>query len=116
MSAEGGKGDPEAARLLARVLDKLDLVLYKHGLEFRDDRDWANFAEEVREIVHTYYDDVTGGDSSYDPNAAPDSTETTETDVDGSETLDSSGGSDSPVAKKRRANVDAGHAAPTARE
>lgn len=63
------KGDPNPTRLLERLLDKIDLVLTQHGMGFREERDWADFGGEVQALCFKYYDDFTGGDSSYDPNA-----------------------------------------------
>ena len=61
----------DATKLLAKVLDKMDRVLFEHDLEFRDDTKWEDFAEEVRELVHRYYDDFGGDkdDPDFDPNA-----------------------------------------------
>jgi hypothetical protein len=36
---------------------------------FREECDWADFGGEVQSLCYKYYDDFTGGDSSYDPNA-----------------------------------------------
>ena len=61
------KGDPNPKRLLERVLDKIDLVLTQHGMGFREEREWSDFAGDVQNLCYKYYDDFTGGDSSYNP-------------------------------------------------
>ena len=73
------KGDPNTNRLMARLLDKMDCVLFSHGLVFRAEEDWNDFIIELSALVFRFYDDETGGDGDYDPNNAPDSTSTTET-------------------------------------
>lgn len=61
-------GDPNSTRLLDQLMDKIDKVLFAHGFEFRDDeRDWAEAAGHIEKWVFDYYDDLTGGDSDYDP-------------------------------------------------
>lgn len=61
------KGDPNSKRLLERVLDRIDLVLTQHGMGFREEHEWSDFAAEVQAVCYKYYDDFTGGDSSYNP-------------------------------------------------
>lgn len=73
------KGDPDSNRLMARLLDKLDLILTSHGLAFRDSEDWNDYILELQALIFKFYDDETGGNSDYDPNSAPDSTSTSET-------------------------------------
>ena len=63
------KGDPDPNRLMALILDKVDKTLFVHGLQFKEGESYENFAEELAELFYRYYDDLTGGDSDYDPNA-----------------------------------------------
>jgi len=69
-----------ATKLLAKVIDKVDRVLFEHDLQFRDDADWEQFADKVRELVHEYYDDCVGdaADADYDPDAADSSSSESE--------------------------------------
>lgn len=71
-------GDPDPNRLMARVVDKVDSILFAHGLEFKDEKDWEDFIERLRSLFFEFYEDNTGGDSDYDPDAPPDSTGTEE--------------------------------------
>lgn len=73
------KGDPDSNRLMARLLDKLDLILTSHGLAFREEEQWNDYILELQALIFKFYDDETGGNSDYDPNSAPDSTSTSET-------------------------------------
>lgn len=52
MSAEA-----DANKILAQVIDKVDDILFKHGLSFKDDEDWEDAVEELRAFVEKYYDD-----------------------------------------------------------
>ncbi len=83
---DGDKGDPDSNRLMARIVDKLDGVLFKHGFEFKQDADFSGFCSAVEGLIFHYYDDITGGDDSYDPNAPVDRSNSG-SDVE-SETLD----------------------------
>ena len=105
---ESVKGDPNSTRLLNRLMDKFDGVLFAHGFVFKEDMAWEEMGEEITALVYKYYDDETGGDSSYDPDKPPDSTgsdvEATpegEDDDDGSMTLGSST-SESPAPQKKQ--------------
>lgn len=60
--------DPNSNRLLEKVMDKLDGALFRQGFEFREDRDWFNAVAQIEKWIFKYYDDLTGGDSDYDPN------------------------------------------------
>ena len=62
------KHDPDTNRLMAKIMDDIDARLFKHGLQFRGD-DLEPATEELRALIYKYYEDITGGDSSYDPNA-----------------------------------------------
>jgi hypothetical protein len=62
------KHDPDTNRLMAKIMDDIDARLFKHGLQFRGD-DLEPATEELRALIFKYYEDITGGDSSYDPNA-----------------------------------------------
>lgn len=94
------KGDPNPNRLMARILDKVDGELYKHGLEFRhDDEAWDDYVEELAALIFRFYDDKTGGDSSYAPGDSRNNSESSlEYESDDEEstscTLDSSGSED----------------------
>jgi len=61
----------DAARLLAKVIDRMDRVLFEHELEFKDDKDWEQFADRVRDLIYEYYDDNADDarDGDYDPDA-----------------------------------------------
>jgi hypothetical protein len=48
-------------------MDKLDKVLFANGFEFREGKDWEACAEEMASLMEKYWDDLTGGDSDYDP-------------------------------------------------
>lgn len=61
------KGDPDSTRLLGKVLDRVDGLLFKHGFEFKDDALWEEFAADVEKLFFKYYDDLTGGDQDYNP-------------------------------------------------
>lgn len=63
------KGDPNGTRLLAKLCDRIDLFLVEQGFEFAGETDeqWQVYAGEVLQLVFRHYNDVTGGDSSYDP-------------------------------------------------
>jgi hypothetical protein len=78
--ADDAKGDPDSNRLFARVLDKLDAVLFAHGMQFREDKDHGDFCDQFSALLFNFYDDLTGGDDSYDPDAPPDSTESDNSD------------------------------------
>lgn len=104
---ESVKGDPDSARLLNRLMDKFDGVLFAHGFVFKENMAWEEMGEEITALVYKYYDDETGGDSSYDPDKPPDSTgsdvEATPEgeDEEGSMTLGSST-SESPAPQKKQ--------------
>lgn len=61
------KGDPDSNRLMLAVVDKFDGVLFKNGLEFRDDMNWEDMITELEALIFKYYDDLTGGDEDFDP-------------------------------------------------
>lgn len=100
MSEEGevpdNKHENNPTRLLAKVLDKVDLVLNLHGMGFREEKSWENFGEALRALLFEYYDDYTGGDSSYEPGDSGDQMD--ESDIDDEEsatvTLDESDSAD----------------------
>lgn len=94
------KGDPEPTRMLARCLDKLDGVLVQHGFQFKENSVWENFAEELQELLFKHYDDLTGGDSDFDPNA-PDSSDD-EDDSGESESATLSSSDDAPKKIKNK--------------
>lgn len=106
--SENAKGDPDSTRLLNRLMDKFDGVLFAHGFQFKDDMAWEEMGEEITAMVYKYYDDMTGGDSSYDPDKPPDSTgseaEALEDDEEdeGSMTLGSSTTDESPAPSKKQ--------------
>lgn len=109
MSAEQSdvKGDPDSTRLLNRLMDKFDGVLFAHGFVFKEDMSWEEMGEEITALVYKYYDDETGGDSSYDPAKPPDSTGSEveaddEEDEDGSMTLGSTSESPAPQKKQKQ--------------
>lgn len=109
MSEEGeereNKHENNPTRLLAKVLDKVDLVLTLHGMGFREEKSWEDFGEAIRALLFEYYDDYTGGDSSYEPG---DSGDVEEDDEDSGEsesaTLESSSdtAAESPMVARRK--------------
>lgn len=97
------RGDPNSTRLLLRMLDKLDEILCLHGFEFREDRDWQNFGESLAALVHDNYNDLTGGDSDYDPNAPPDESSEVDSSESVSVSLSAESSSDEVRVNKRKA-------------
>lgn len=79
-------GDPNSARLLAKVLDRIDLILVEHGMLFKEDKDWEEFGGAVVALLYHYYEDETGGASDYEPGDSDEMTETSLT--QSSETLE----------------------------
>lgn len=96
------EGD-DAARLLAKVIDRMDRVLFEHELEFKDDKDWEQFADRVRDLIYEYYDEDADDakDGDYDPDA-PSSDDDDEEDDDDS--LESDGEADVTPTRKRKAD------------
>jgi hypothetical protein len=64
----------EARKLLFHLADKVDKVLFEHGLVFAkedDDAAWAVFLEELRALVYKHYEDEQGSaDESYKDDAS----------------------------------------------
>jgi len=76
----------DAAKLLAKVIDKMDRVLFEHDLQFKPNADWEEFADKVREIIYVYYDDLADEDDpDFDPNAPPTSSSSESASLDGTE-------------------------------
>jgi hypothetical protein len=67
MSDEDVKGDPNPTRLMERVMDKLDGVLFAHGFEFADETKWSEAVQVMERYIFHFYTDLTGGDEDYDP-------------------------------------------------
>jgi hypothetical protein len=61
----------DAAKLLGKVIDKMDRVLFEGDLQFRKKADWEAFAEKLRALIFEYYDDLAGeeDDPDFDPEA-----------------------------------------------
>lgn len=76
------KGDPNASRLMERVMAKLDGVLFAHGLEFKDDGKWEEAVTVMEKYIFHFYDDLTGGDEDYDPRKPADSPLSSEAEVE----------------------------------
>lgn len=95
------KGDPDSSRLMARLVDKMDAVLFAHGLSFRAEEQWNDFIVELQALIFRFYDDETGGDVDYDPDNAPDSTSTTETASEEEEDLDGDDDDNDEAAAKK---------------
>lgn len=55
------------ARLAAKVLDAVDLVLVNNGMAFREEQDWENYAGEMVGLLYKYYADLQEEDSNYVP-------------------------------------------------
>lgn len=55
------------AKLAAKVLDAVDLVLSKNGMAFREEQDWENYAGEMVGLLYKYYADLQEEDSNYVP-------------------------------------------------
>lgn len=68
------RGDPDSNRLMARLIDKMDAILGAHGFAFRSETRFEEFSMQLAALVFQFYDDLDGGDSSYHPSDAPDST------------------------------------------
>ena len=70
----------DAAKLLGKVIDKMDRVLFEGDLQFREEADWEAFAEKLRALIFEYYDDLAGekDDPDFDPEAPQDSTSSSE--------------------------------------
>lgn len=83
------KTDNNPARLLAKVLDKIDMVLSLQGMGFREEKDWEEFGGAVAALLYEYYNDYTGGDSSYEPGQTTSSNESGESESEslGSDTV-----------------------------
>lgn len=96
------KGDPDSSRLMARLVDKMDAVLFAHGLSFRAEEQWNDFIVELQALIFRFYDDETGGDVDYDPDNAPDSTSTTETASEEEEDLVDENEDDNTATKKQK--------------
>jgi hypothetical protein len=60
-------GDYDSARLAAKVIDAMDKVLFDNELAFKEDASVETFHEEFIDIIHRYYDDLTGGDPDWVP-------------------------------------------------
>jgi len=67
MSEEDSKHDPDPNRIMAKIMDDIDARLFKHGFQFKEEALLEDAVEELRAMIFKYYDDMTGGDSSYDP-------------------------------------------------
>lgn len=59
----------DGTELLSRVVDVIDEQLFNDGMTFKDNMNWEEFGEELRDLLFRYYDDE-GEDGDYDP-AAP---------------------------------------------
>ena len=56
-------------QIMAQVIDKVDKVLFKHGLEFDEDhKNWDDAVEQLSAWVFQFYEDF-GGDSSFQGNS-----------------------------------------------
>lgn len=104
-----------AAKLLNRIMDKTDKILFMNGLIFREDKDWEEAASEMAAWVYRYYEDEGSEDNSYQPGDSAESellTEESETrtlDTSSSPqdtpTVSSSSADDeNPVSQKKQKN------------
>lgn len=106
-------GDPNPTRLLEQICDKLDAILVANGFQFSEERDWASSCAVIEKWIFENYDDLTGGDSDYDPKKpayvdsdeveveGPASSDEDEDDVDEEEDAIESSPESAPVGKKR---------------
>lgn len=63
-------GAVDGTELLSRVVDTIDEQLFNEGLMFKDNMNWEEFGEELRDLLFRYYDDEgDDDDADYDPNA-----------------------------------------------
>lgn len=69
----------DGTQLLGRVIDIIDEQLFGEGLTFKENMNWEEFGEELRDLMFRYYDDE-GEDDDYDP-AAPADDEEEEEDI-----------------------------------
>ncbi len=61
----------DGTKLMGVVIDGIDEALFNEGLVFKDNMNWEEFGEELRDLLFRYYDDEgDGDDADYDP-AAP---------------------------------------------
>ena len=74
--------DAAATALLEKVMDRVDGVLFKDGLVFREDKEWHVACGEMAAFIYYYYAD----EGSYEPG---DSAEMMESEESESRTLDS---------------------------
>jgi hypothetical protein len=79
--------DADAAKLLGKVIDKMDSVLFEHDLQFREEADWEAFAEKLRALVFEYYDDLASekDDADFDPDADSSTTASESLDAESSD-------------------------------
>ena len=59
------------ADLLEKVMDRLDGILFKCGLFFKDSKDWAVASGQLQQWVYENYDDEEQ-DASYQPGDSED--------------------------------------------
>lgn len=78
---EGEESEPsesvslDGGELLSRVVDVIDEQLFNDGMTFKDNMNWEEFGEELRDLLFRYYDDEGGDDDDYDPAAPADNEE-----------------------------------------
>lgn len=65
----------DGGELLSRVVDVIDEQLFNDGMTFKDNMNWEEFGEELRDLLFRYYDDEGGDDDDYDPAAPADDEE-----------------------------------------
>lgn len=75
--ARDGDGDSQSeslemdgTKLMGIVIDGIDEALFNEGLVFKENMNWEEFGEELRDLLFRYYDDEGDDDGDYDP-AAP---------------------------------------------
>ncbi len=69
-------GEMDGTKLMGVVIDSIDEALFNEGLVFKDNMNWEEFGEELRDLLFRYYDDEDNDDGSFDPAApAPTSSE-----------------------------------------
>ena len=85
--AERG-GDPNPNRLMAHIVDHIDVYLLRHGFAFRENASWEAYITGMEALLYRYYEDETGGDDSYEPSDSTEGEGESENDSDEmSETL-----------------------------
>jgi hypothetical protein len=55
----------DANQLIARVIDKVDKILYQNDLEFAEEDRWHDATEDLRRWIFEYYEEVSHSSDTY---------------------------------------------------